>query len=77
MKNDGAELVNLATKPSMKETRANSEERPNKWLTITEDPFRCSPHGVLQDKGEFKDHPSSTMYDFGNLISRLPLNLCI
>lgn len=54
---DASELVNLASKPSMKEIRTNLEERLNKWLTLTEDPFRCSPHGVLQDKGEFKDNP--------------------
>lgn len=31
--------------------------RLSKWLETTQDPWRCSPHGVLQDKGEYKDDP--------------------
>lgn len=57
LKSDGDELVNLASKPSMKEIQSRLEERLNKWLSVTEDPFRCAPHGVLQDQGEFKNNP--------------------
>lgn len=57
LKADGAELTNIASKPSMKQTRAELENRLSKWLEITEDPWRCAPHGVLQDKGEFKNNP--------------------
>ncbi|XP_055298510.1 N-sulphoglucosamine sulphohydrolase [Sitodiplosis mosellana] len=57
LKADGDELMNIAEKPSMKEVRANLEERLNKWLGDTEDPWRCAPHAVLQDVGEFKDNP--------------------
>lgn len=57
LKADGAEMTNIAEKPSMKEIRAKLEDRLNKWLVETEDPWRCSPHAVLQDAGEFKDNP--------------------
>lgn len=57
LKSDGSEMTNIASKPSMKEIRAHLEDRLNKWLEITEDPWRCAPHAVLQDKGEFKDNP--------------------
>lgn len=29
--------------------------RLDDWLIATNDPWRCSPHGVLMDKGEFAD----------------------
>lgn len=29
--------------------------RLNDWLVATNDPWRCAPHGVLMDKGEFVD----------------------
>lgn len=57
LKYDGSELNNIATKPSMKQIRDDLENRLNKWLEVTEDPWRCAPHAVLQDKGEFKDNP--------------------
>lgn len=31
--------------------------RLNEWLEITNDPWRCAPHAVLQDAGPFKNHP--------------------
>lgn len=57
LKADGDELTNIASKPAMKEIRADLEKRLDKWLTTTKDPWRCAPHGVLQDKGDFKDNP--------------------
>lgn len=57
LKSDPEEMTNIASKPSMKEIRTKLAERLNEWLTITEDPWRCAPHAVLQDKGEFKDNP--------------------
>ena len=29
----------------------------NAWQNATQDPWICSPHGVLEDKGSFKDNP--------------------
>lgn len=57
LKHDGGELQNLALKPSMKEIRIRLENRLKKWQQITKDPWICAPHGVLQDKGEFKNNP--------------------
>lgn len=57
VKYDPAELKNLASKPSMAEVRARLTNRLAEWQTITNDPWRCAPHGVLQDKGEFKNDP--------------------
>lgn len=57
LKYDASELNNIAKKPSMKQVFIDLQNRLNKWLETTEDPWRCAPHGVLQDKGEFKDSP--------------------
>lgn len=57
LKRDGAELTNLAQKPSFKDIRADLEQRLQKWQALTNDPWRCAPHGVLQDRGEFKNNP--------------------
>lgn len=54
---DVGELTNLANKQSMQQVRADLEERLRKWLVLTDDPFRCAPHGVLQDKGQYRDDP--------------------
>lgn len=57
LKMDVGELTNLVNKQSMQQVRKDLEERLRKWLVLTKDPFRCAPHGVLQDKGEFLDNP--------------------
>lgn len=57
LKYDAVELQNLAMKPSMKDVREDLEKKLMKWQEITDDPWRCAPHGVLQDKGEFQDDP--------------------
>lgn len=57
LKMDVGELTNLANKQSMQHIRADLQERLGKWLELTNDPFRCAPHGVLQDKGEYMDEP--------------------
>lgn len=57
LKMDPAERTNLASKPSMKETRTMLASMLLKWQTQTNDPWRCAPHAVLQDVGEFKNDP--------------------
>lgn len=57
LKHDPTELTNLATKPSMKEIRTDLENRLMGWQMKTNDPWRCAPHAVLQDKGAFKEKP--------------------
>lgn len=57
LKQDPAEVNNLAGKPSLKEIQATLEARLAKWQRQTDDPWQCAPHGVLQDKGSFRDDP--------------------
>lgn len=57
LKMDPLEVKNLAEKPGMKEIRTKLEARLLKWQIQTNDPWRCAPHAVLQDKGEYKDDP--------------------
>lgn len=57
LKMDVGELSNLANKPSMKQVRDDLADRLGKWLAATDDPFRCAPHAVLQDKGEYLNDP--------------------
>lgn len=54
---DPLETKNLAGKPSLKDVQSALESRLAKWQRQTQDPWQCAPHGVLQDKGEFKDDP--------------------
>lgn len=57
LKADPAELTNLATKSSMLKIRIELAKRLFDWQEKTNDPWRCAPHAVLQDKGEYKDNP--------------------
>ena len=56
LKKDPAELTNLANKKEFYDIRADLEKRLDKWLVDTNDPWRCAPHAVFQDKGEYKDN---------------------
>lgn len=57
LKSDPAELRNVAQKKSMQEVFSGLKKRLDQWLLDTKDPWICAPHGVLMDKGEFKDSP--------------------
>lgn len=57
LKMDSVELKNLANKPSYEKIRNTLAARLLDWQRQTNDPWQCAPHGVLQDKGEFKDDP--------------------
>uniref|UniRef100_A0A336KLZ7 CSON006743 protein n=1 Tax=Culicoides sonorensis TaxID=179676 RepID=A0A336KLZ7_CULSO len=54
---DPAELKNLAGKQSVEGIQMDLEKRLNEWLELTNDPWRCAPHAVLQDAGPFKNDP--------------------
>lgn len=56
LKKDPSEITNLANKKEFYEIRTDLEKRLKQWLVDTNDPWRCSPHAVLQDKGEYKDN---------------------
>lgn len=54
---DPLESKNLVEKPAMHEIRIKLAARLWAWQQQTNDPWLCAPHGVLQDKGEYKDDP--------------------
>lgn len=54
---DPAEMKNIAGKNSIKSVQEYLMAKLNEWLQATNDPWRCAPHAVLQDAGEFKDDP--------------------
>lgn len=57
LKMDPIERKNLAGKKMLKDVQDGLAGRLAKWQRETADPWRCAPHGVLEDKGEFKDEP--------------------
>lgn len=58
LKKDGAEMQNLAYKKDFAKLRKELEEKLWNWQVDTNDPWRCAPHAVLEDKGEYKGNPS-------------------
>uniref|UniRef100_A0A182SY23 Sulfatase N-terminal domain-containing protein n=1 Tax=Anopheles maculatus TaxID=74869 RepID=A0A182SY23_9DIPT len=58
LKMDPTESRNLFGKNSMKDTFEKLSGRLQKWLEMTNDPFRCYPDGVLQDTGEYLNNPT-------------------
>lgn len=57
LKMDPAELTNLALKSSMNDIFEQLKKRLFEWQKETQDPWLCSPHAVLEDKGDFKNNP--------------------
>lgn len=57
LKMDPTERRNLAGKSALKEVQAKLTARLAKWQRATADPWQCAPHGVLENKGEFREQP--------------------
>lgn len=57
LKLDGAELTNVASKKDYAKIFSDMQTQLFKWQEQTNDPWRCAPHAVLEDKGEFKGNP--------------------
>jgi N-sulfoglucosamine sulfohydrolase len=57
LKLDGGELINMANKKEYAKAFNDMKKRLWDWQVETNDPWRCSPHAVLQDKGEYKGDP--------------------
>ncbi|KAK7792784.1 hypothetical protein R5R35_004923 [Gryllus longicercus] len=58
LKYDPNESRNLAEKSSYKAVLTDLKQQLTQWQVKTLDPWICSPHGVLENQGLFKDHPS-------------------
>lgn len=56
LKHDGDELNNLAYKNEFKKVFKDLYDRLLNWQNITNDPWICSPHAVLEDKGLYHDN---------------------
>ncbi|CAO1370471.1 unnamed protein product [Diamesa serratosioi] len=53
LKLDPEELANVYDKKDYSDVRKELEKRLSDWLVETNDPWRCAPHGVLEDKGSY------------------------
>lgn len=57
MKYDVEEVKNLAYDDNYKLILKELKLRLFHWQNITQDPWICSPHAVLEDKGPFLNNP--------------------
>ena len=57
LKLDGSESQNVVTKKDYSQVLKDLQEKLLNWQVATSDPFRCSPHAILEDKGEYKGNP--------------------
>lgn len=57
IKHDPEELNNIALKASSKNIFEDLKTRLFNWQKDTNDPWLCSPHGVFENKGIFKNNP--------------------
>ena len=56
LKIDPEEKHNVAEKPNYQGKLTKLQNRLLKWQEKTRDPWICSPHSVLENKGHFKDN---------------------
>ncbi|GLV41678.1 N-sulfoglucosamine sulfohydrolase [Carabus blaptoides fortunei] len=57
LKKDPEELNNIADKSTMKGIFDMLQQKLFDWQLKTNDPWICSPHAVLEDKGSYKNNP--------------------
>lgn len=57
LKVDNEEKYNVAKKASYKTVFEQLKTTLSNWQNKTKDPWICSPHAVLEDKGRFKNNP--------------------
>jgi len=57
LKIDGAELINFADKKDYAKVKEELQKKLWDWQVSTNDPWRCAPHAVLEDKGQYKGDP--------------------
>lgn len=53
LKLDGSEVTNVVTKKDYSKVFQELREKLFKWQEATNDPWRCAPDAVLEDKGEY------------------------
>lgn len=57
LKTDGAEMTNVAKKKDYAKIFDDLKNKLWQWQVETDDPWRCAPHAVLEDKGANKGNP--------------------
>uniref|UniRef100_A0A1Y1LQD7 Sulfatase N-terminal domain-containing protein n=3 Tax=Photinus pyralis TaxID=7054 RepID=A0A1Y1LQD7_PHOPY len=57
LKMDAGELNNLAGKKSYKKILQELQVKLSNWQKVTNDPWLCAPHSVLENVGEFRSSP--------------------
>lgn len=63
IKYDPEELNNIAQKTSVKDIFEELKKRLSNWQNLTNDPWICSPHAVLENTGDFKNDPQCLSLD--------------
>lgn len=53
LKLDPEELANVYDKKDYSDVRKELEKRLSDWLVETNDPWRCAPNAILEDKGSY------------------------
>lgn len=56
LKEDPEELINVVNKKKYKTILNSLRKKLYNWMTNTKDPWLCSPHAVLEDKGNYKNN---------------------
>lgn len=57
LKLDASESLNVVSKKDYSKIFKDLQDKLWNWQVKTNDPFRCAPHAVLEDKGEYKGDP--------------------
>ncbi|XP_055375304.1 N-sulphoglucosamine sulphohydrolase, partial [Condylostylus longicornis] len=70
VRRDAEEIWNLAGKSKFKDIRKNLEKRLMDWQIKTNDPWRCSPHAVLEESGPWKKNPACLTLGHNSLKSK-------
>ena len=65
LQTDPQELHNLIGHPSYADIQHTLKLQLSRWMNVTNDPWRCSPGGVLEDSGPYKANPQCMTLDNG------------
>nr|XP_002731812.2 PREDICTED: N-sulphoglucosamine sulphohydrolase-like [Saccoglossus kowalevskii] len=63
LKTDPLETHNLVSDKSYADVLKNLKKKLLSWQLATDDPWRCSPGGVLEDSGPYKENPQCMPLD--------------
>ncbi|CAJ1099367.1 N-sulphoglucosamine sulphohydrolase [Octopus vulgaris] len=63
LRNDTAELVNVAYKPEYRTTLNSLKSLLHHWQNVTADPWICGPGAVLENSGYYKYQPQCMPLD--------------